>query len=171
VPEPGTINPTTEALVVGYGRVGRVVMQTLRRVGVEATAVDVDPTRLAVGQRLGDHVVYGDAADTRLLDQVGSASTRVVVVAVSRPDQAEAVVSAARAAFPQAFVLACAQDDSGPTLERLGANVVLTKTLELSLGLAEAALRRLDVPEEAANQALASGRRQTANPSGECQRP
>ena len=59
-------------------------MDTLRRAGVEATAVDIDPTRPAVGRRLGHRVLYGDAADPRLLDQVGSVGTRVVVVAVDR---------------------------------------------------------------------------------------
>ena len=140
VPEPTEIQPQADALVVGYGRVGRIVMETLRRAGVEAAAVDIDPARLAVGRRLGHHVIYGDAADLRLLDQIGSADTRVVVVAVDRPDRAEAAVSAARAAYPQALVLARAHDDdSRPKLKQLGASVVMTETLELSLGLAEAA--------------------------------
>ena len=88
------IQSQADALVVGYGRVGHIVMDTLRRAGVEATAVDIDPTRLAVGRRLGHRVLYGDAADPRLLDRVGSVGTRVVVVAVDRPDRAEAAVSA-----------------------------------------------------------------------------
>jgi glutathione-regulated potassium-efflux system protein KefB len=159
VPEPAEIQPRAEALVVGYGRVGGIVMETLRRAGVEATAVDIDPSRLGVGRRLGHRVIYGDAADPRLLDRVGSADTRVVVVALDRPDRAEAAVSAARAAYPRALVLARARDDDRrPKLERLGASVVLTETLELSLGLAGAALRRLEVPEEVASEALASSR-------------
>ncbi|HEX6013334.1 MAG TPA: NAD(P)-binding protein, partial [Geminicoccaceae bacterium] len=166
VPQPEDTQAPAGVLVVGYGRVGRIVMATLRRAGVEATAVDIDPSRLAVGRRLGHRVLYGDAADPRLLDQAGSPETRVVVVAVDRPDRAEAVVSAARAAYPRAPVLARAHDDDRrPKLERLGASVVLTETLELSLGLAEAALLRLDVPEEAVTEALASGRRQAADPT------
>ena len=158
--QPEEIRPGAEALVVGYGRVGRIVMDALRRAGVEATAVDIDPSRLAVGRRLGHRVIYGDAANSRLLDQIGTVGTRVVVVAVDRPDRAEAAVSAARAAYPQALVLARAQDDERrPKLKRLGASVVLTETLELGLGLAEATLQRLEVPEEVASEALASGRR------------
>ena len=107
-------------------------------------------------------MIYGDAANPRLLDQVGAVGTRVVVVAVDRPDRAEAAVSAARAAYPQALVLARAHDDDRrPKLERLGASVVLTETLELGLGLAEAAMRRLEVPEEVAREALTSGRTRT----------
>ena len=118
VPEPAEIQPQAEALVVGYGRVGRIVMDALRRTGVEATAVDIDPSRLAVGRRLGHRVIYGDAADSRLLDQIGTVGTRVVV-AVDRPDRAEAAVSAARAAYPQALVLARAHDDERrPKLKR-----------------------------------------------------
>ena len=70
VPEPAEIQPQAEALVVGYGRVGRIVMDMLRRAGVEATAVDIDPARPAVGRRLGHRVIYGDASDPRLLDRV-----------------------------------------------------------------------------------------------------
>jgi glutathione-regulated potassium-efflux system protein KefB len=167
-PEPEDTRAPAEALVVGYGRVGRTVMDTLRRAGVEAVAVDIDPSRLAVGRRLGHRVLYGDAADPRLLDRAGSPETRVVVVAVDRPDRAEAAVSAARAAYPEALVLARAHDnDRRPRLERLGAGAVLTETLELGLGLAAAALRRLEVPEEAAREALASCRRQDPYPTSE----
>jgi len=85
----------------------------------------------------------------------------VVVVAVDRPDRAEAAVSAARAAYPQALVVARAHDNARRSkLKQLGASVVVTETLELSLGLAEAALLRLDVSEEVAFKALASSRQQ-----------
>ena len=73
-------------------------------------------------------------------------------------------MSAARAAYPQALVVARAHDnDRRPKLKQLGASVVVTETLELGLGLAEAALLRLDVPEEVACEALASSRRQDPN--------
>jgi glutathione-regulated potassium-efflux system ancillary protein KefC len=166
VPEPSEVEPETAAVIVGYGRVGQTVMAALRCAGVEATAVDIDPTALAVGARLGHRVIYGDAADPRLLSRIGSADTRVVVVAVDRPDRAEAAVSAARAAYPNALVVARAHnDDRRPKLEQIGAGVVLTETLELSLSLAEAALLRLEVPAEAAIEALASSRLQA--PGGE----
>ena len=62
-------------------------------------------------------------------------------------------------------------DDRRPKLERLGASVVLTETLELGLGLAEAALRRLEVPEEAASEALTSGRQRVHGPNRPRQKP
>lgn len=162
-PEPNEAQPRTEAIVIGYGRVGRIVMEALRRGGARAVAVDLDLARLQVGRGLGHKVIYGDATDPRMLDRVGSVDTRVVVVAVDRPDRAEAAVSAARAAYPRALVLARAHDDDRrPKLTHLGASIVLTETLELSLGLAKAALQRLDVSQEAANEALANSRREAA---------
>ena len=114
-PEPTSeeVPPRSEALVVGYGRVGRIVMATLQRAGVVA---DRGPTSTRtvsrLGRRLGHRVVYGDAADPRLLDRVGSADTRVVVAAVSTgPIEPRPQVSAARTTYPQALMLARAHDD------------------------------------------------------------
>lgn len=158
--EPWSPAEPAQAVVVGYGRVGRLVVETLQRAGVAVTAVDLDPSRVQLGRRLGHQVVYGDAGDPRVLDSIAADTARVVIVAVDRPERAETAVSAARAAYPAALILARAHDnDRRPTLERLGASIVLTETLELSLGLAEAALGRLDVPEEAASEALDAIRR------------
>lgn len=165
VEEPLTLPEPARAVVVGYGRVGRLVVETLQRADVPVVALDLDPARLRLGRRLGHRVLYGDATDPRVLDGIAGETARVVVVAVDRPDQAEAAVSAARAACPHALVLARAHDDDRrPVLERLGASFVLTETRELSLGLAEAALGRLDVPEEAAAAALEATRRAGGGP-------
>jgi Arm DNA-binding domain len=105
-------------------------------------------------------------AEAARAKSLGKIIEKYLVDAEKRLRPAEAAVSAARAAYPQAFVLARAHDDDRrPKLEQLGASVVLTETLELSLGLAGAALLQLDVPEEVASEALASGRRQSADPT------
>ena len=105
------------------------------------------------------------------LMMLGAAMGDTVTISATG-DGAEAAVSAARAAYPKALVLARAHDDDRrPKLERLGASVVLTETLELGLGLAEAAMRRLEVPEEVAREALTSGRNQDPYPASGLQQP
>lgn len=153
--EPDLAVALTQALVVGYGRVGSAVVDALQRAGVSVMAIDLDPGRLQAGRQNGHRVAYGDAADPRVVARIATEETRVVVVAVDRPERAEAAVSAARAACPNALVLARAHDDDRcPKLQHLGASIVLTETTELSLGLAEAALDRLDVPQETAMSVL-----------------
>ena len=62
------------AIVVGYGRVGKVVCALLREHGVPYIAADSDAPTVTRDRRNGHDVYYGDAADPRFLETCGLAA-------------------------------------------------------------------------------------------------
>ena len=95
-----------------------------------------------------------------MLRSVGAESAAALVVTLDRPAAAERLVAAARPLYPELAIVARGHDaDVSARLRSLGASVVVPETLELSLIIAEAVLRRLDVPEDVVEDAAELVRR------------
>src|SRR5271163_509958 len=66
-------------VICGFGRVGQNIARVLEQTGFEYIALDTDPRRIRLGRQAGDPVVYGDAAQTKMLENVGVAHASVVL--------------------------------------------------------------------------------------------
>lgn len=143
-PEP---SETARVLVIGYGRVGRLVGEMLGRHQVEWVAVDRNAQEVDSGRRAGEPVFFGDAARPEFLERLGLASARALVVTMDSPEGAEAVVAAARALRPDLTIVARARDARhAQRLYELGASDVAPETIEASLQLSEAVLVDIGAP-------------------------
>ena len=92
------------ALVVGYGRFGQTVAQTLIAGGVSVTLIDTDVEMIDVAQEFGAKVYFGDGTRLDLLRQAGAAEVELILFCIDR-DQAEPdLVDAVHEAFPQAAI-------------------------------------------------------------------
>src|SRR5258707_10166871 len=105
-------NPLTEAMrheqvtlaaaerdhvvICGFGRVGQNIARVLEQAGFEYIALDVDPYRIRTGRQAGDPVVYGDAGQGKVLENVGLARASVVVITLAHPDGALRIFRAIR---------------------------------------------------------------------------
>jgi CPA2 family monovalent cation:H+ antiporter-2 len=134
-------------LVIGYGRVGRLVGEMLSRSRIDWVAVDRNPGEAESGRRGGQAVFFGDAARPEFLQRLGLATARAVVVTMDAPDAAEAVVQAARDQRPDLVIVARARDARhAQRLYDLGATDVVPETVEASLQLAEAVMVDVGIP-------------------------
>jgi CPA2 family monovalent cation:H+ antiporter-2 len=134
-------------LVIGYGRVGRLVGEMLSRHQIDWVAVDRNPHAAEAGGRGGRQVFFGDAARGEFLRRLGVANARALVVTMDEPDGAEAVVAAARTLRPDLTIIARARDSRhAQRLYELGATDVAPETIEASLQLSEAVLVDIGVP-------------------------
>ncbi len=134
-------------LVVGYGRVGRLVGEMLSRHDIDWVAVDRNARESEAGRRAGHQVFFGDAARPEFLRRLGLASARALVVTMDAPEGAEAVVIAARELRPDLAIVARARDARhAARLYELGATDVVPETVEASLQLSEAVLIDIGVP-------------------------
>ncbi|MBO9707080.1 MAG: cation:proton antiporter [Caulobacter sp.] len=134
-------------LVVGYGRVGRLVGDMLDRHDLPWIAIDRDPGFVQQGRRNGHLVYYGDASRVELLERCGLDHAKAVVVTMDSPDAAEAVVAAARGHRPDLTIVARARDARhAARLYDLGASDAVPETIEASLQLSEAVLVDIGVP-------------------------
>ncbi|MBO9558162.1 MAG: cation:proton antiporter [Caulobacter sp.] len=139
--------PRGRVLVVGYGRVGRLVGDMLDRHELPWIAIDRDPGFVQQGRRNGHRVYFGDASRVELLERCGLDYAKAVVVTMDSPEAAEAVVATARGHRPDLTIVARARDARhAARLYELGATDAVPETIEASLQLSEAVLVDIGVP-------------------------
>ncbi|GLS23350.1 potassium transporter TrkA [Labrys miyagiensis] len=135
------------AIVVGYGRVGRLVAEMLAEHKIAYLAVDADARAVARWRGEKKPVYWGDATNAGFLERCGLAEASALVVTIDQPRQIEAVVAAARAMRPDLVIVARSRDaDHASKLYALGVTDAVPETIEASLQLSEAALAGLGVP-------------------------
>ncbi|MGB6542404.1 MAG: cation:proton antiporter [Xanthobacteraceae bacterium] len=144
----------SHAIVVGYGRVGKVVCALLKEHGIAYIAADLDAAAVTRDRRDGHDVYYGDASDQQFLEACGLASATGVIITIHTRKLIDDVVEHVRAMRPDILIVSRARDaDHARHLYALGATDAVPETIEASLQLSEAALVGLGV---AAGPAIAS---------------
>jgi CPA2 family monovalent cation:H+ antiporter-2 len=107
----------------------------------------VDPRRIRLGRQVGDPVVYGDAGQMRVLQNVGVAHASVVVITFANPDVALRILRAVRELRTDVPILVRTQDDTKlEELQAAGATEVVPETFEASLMLLSHLLLLMKVP-------------------------
>lgn len=145
--DPARAGPAEQVLVVGYGRVGKLVCDMLERHNLSWIAVERDARLVEQARRDGRRIYYGDASRLELLERCGLDTARAVVVTMDAPEAAEAVVAAVRGARPGLSIVARARDARhAARLYELGASDAVPETIEASLQLSEAVLVDIGVP-------------------------
>lgn len=135
-----------QAIVVGYGRVGKVVCALLRQHGISYIVANSDAATVTRDRREGHDVFYGDAADPRFLEACGLATAVGVIITIHTARVIDEVVAHVRAARPDILIVSRARDESHARhLYSLGATDAVPETIEASLQLSEAALVGLGV--------------------------
>ena len=134
-------------LIAGYGRVGRLVGEMLRRHDIAWVAVEQDPRLVEAGRRAGEVLFYGDAGRSDFLARCGLGDAPALVVTMDDPDGAETIVAVARVLRPDLTIVARARDARhAQRLYDLGATDAVPETVEASLQLSEALLVEIGVP-------------------------
>lgn len=113
-----TIEQRHPVIVAGFGRFGQVVVRLLHGMGFETTVVDHDPNQIELVRRFGYRAYYGDATRPDLLEAAGAAEARLFIVAVDRPETAQAIVAEVRHRYPHLKVLARARTNRGVRVPR-----------------------------------------------------
>ena len=156
-------NPLTEAMrqeritlaaadrehvvICGFGRVGQNIARVLEQTGFEYIALDVDPYRIRTGRQVGDPVVYGDAGQIKVLENVGVAHASVVVITFANPEVALRILRSVRELRSDVPILVRTQDDSKlEQLQAAGATEVVPETFEASLMLLSHLLLLVKLP-------------------------
>ncbi|BBO03142.1 MULTISPECIES: cation:proton antiporter domain-containing protein [Bradyrhizobium] len=143
-----------QAIVVGYGRVGKVVCSLLTSHGLNYIAVDHEAVAVARDRRDGHKVYFGDATELGFLEACGLMQTTGVIITIQSRPAIDAVVERIRAVRPDVLIVSRARDaDHARHLYAIGATDAVPETIEASLQLSEAALVGLGV---AVGNAIAS---------------
>jgi CPA2 family monovalent cation:H+ antiporter-2 len=146
--EPDESAPSDRRVViVGYGRVGRLVGEMLTRHEIPWVGADQDARLVEAGRRSGDAIYFGDASRADFLVRCGLADAPALVVTMDNPEGAEAIVAVARELRPDLIIVARARDARhAARLYELGATDAVPETVEASLQLSEAVLVDIGIP-------------------------
>jgi CPA2 family monovalent cation:H+ antiporter-2 len=140
-------DPAKHVIVVGYGRVGKVVCSLLKTHDVAYTATDHDPEVVIKERRLGAEVYYGDATRIEFLKACGIMEASGLIVTIHTQLVTSEIVFEARKLRPDLVIVARARDaDHAQHLYSLGVTDAVPETVEASLQLSEAALVGLGIP-------------------------
>lgn len=148
IPGPGEQTATTLAdhdVLIGYGRVGRIVGDGLLEAGRPVLVFDDREDSMERARAAGAEVIEGNAADPQVLALGNIAGARRLFVTVPEAFEAGQVVEQARALNPDLEIVARAHSDATVEhLSRLGANLTVMGEREIARRMLEAAL-----PEDA----------------------
>lgn len=142
VPEPSEEDEDeVRTIIVGGGRVGRLVADMLRAHEQPYVMLDSDPDLIDSAKRGGYRAAFGDAARGDTLTRLGVEKAPAVVLTMDEPVLAQRLVSKLRDDYPDLLIVARARDtDHAAALYRAGASHAVPENLESSLQLSEAVL-------------------------------
>jgi len=146
-PPPPADTLNNHVIIVGCGRVGRHIAETLGRIKIPRIVVEADPQRLVRLRELGVPVLYGDAANSEILEHAALSRARALVITL--PDDAAAimVVMTARSEAPNLRIIARASTwDGAARLLKAGANDIVRPELEGGIEIVRRTLIDLDIP-------------------------
>ena len=134
-------------VICGFGRVGQNIARVLEQTGFEYIALDLDTYRVREGRQAGDPVMYGDAGQLEVLQNVGLARARCVVITFANPAVSLRILRTVRGLRGDVPVLVRTQDDLRlEELQAAGATEVVPETFEASLMLLSHLLLLLKLP-------------------------
>jgi voltage-gated potassium channel len=129
-------------IICGYGRIGRIIAQQLRRQSVPIVIVERDADRLQAAVDDGSLAVEGDATREEMLKRVGIERARGLIAAVGTDAENVYTVLSARVMRPDLFIVGRAEtEDATLKLKRAGADRVVSPYQIGAVQMAQTALR------------------------------
>lgn len=128
-------------VIIGFGRVGRLVAEMLTAHGRRYLAVDSSIDTVSACRKEGIPIVYGDVARPEFIDRLKLGHATALVLTMDDPVLSVRVTKKVRAWCPDLTIVARARDPAhAAELYRAGATDAVPETLESSLQLSEAVL-------------------------------
>lgn len=138
-------------VIVGSGRVGRHISEALQRREVARLVVEADPHVMSKLVELKVPVLFGDAANSEILEHAALEHARLLVITVSDDVSALMIVHNAKEHAPDVPILARASTWEGAQrLRKAGVQQVVRPELEGGVEMARQTLLDLHFSHEAA---------------------
>jgi CPA2 family monovalent cation:H+ antiporter-2 len=133
-------------VVIGYGRVGKLVAEMLARHDRAFSVIDADVDAVARGRADGVPIAFGDVSRLPMLDRLELGDARAVVLTMDNAVQLVRTTAAIRRLHPDLPIISRARETRhAAELYRAGATEAVPETLEASLQLSGAALVEIGV--------------------------
>ena len=147
-------------LIIGFGRFGQVMSQSLLARDVDVTIIDTDIEMIQSAAEFGFKVYYGDGTRLDVLHASGARTARAIAICIDDREAADRIVQLARHEFTQAKLLVRSFDrEHSLSLVNAGVDFQIRETFESAVQFGAAVLRELDVPEQDADAIATQVRR------------
>jgi CPA2 family monovalent cation:H+ antiporter-2 len=134
-------------LIIGFGRVGRLVAEMLAEHDRPYVAVDADIDCVTAAHAEGFDIVFGDAARPELHERLDLANAAALVLTMDDPVLIVRLAERLRAEHPKLPIVARARDTAhAARLYKAGVTDAVPEALEASLQLSEALLVDIGLP-------------------------
>lgn len=148
-------------VVAGYGRAGRALARVLHGSGIPFAIVTLSPDGAAEAEARGLPVLRGDYHKRHILERLGLARAKLLVIPDDEAQVARRVVAVARSLAPTTRIVArAATREEAESLEAAGADRAFAADLETIVGLFDDVLRSYRVEPEVLVDHEATLRRQ-----------
>ncbi len=139
-----TLDLSHHVIISGYGRVGHTVGRLLEVENIPYVAIDMDSFLVARERKSGAPVYYGDTARVHVLNALGIARARAVIITHSDTRVALQTIASIREINRDLPIVARAKNiEKVLKLETAGANLAVAEMFETSLQLGGALLKLL----------------------------
>lgn len=134
-------------VVMGFGRVGRLIADMLTVHGAPWLGIDTDPRIVKAARGEGLPVLFGNVDSETAIERLGLDKARAMILTMDEPVLGVRMVKKLRANHPDLPIIVRARDSShAAELYKAGASHAVPETLESSLQLSEAVLVDLGFP-------------------------
>jgi len=139
-------------LIIGFGRFGQVMSQSLLASRVDVTIIDSDIKMIKNAEKIGFKVYYGDGARLDILHASGAGNAQAIAVCIDDQKAANQIVMLIKHEFPFAKVLVRAYDrEHSLQLVKADVDFQIRETFESALLFGEATLKAVGVNQDDAS--------------------
>ena len=136
-----------QVVILGFGRVGRMVADMLTAHSKDYLAIDSDSDAVSSARKEGYDVLFGDVGRPELFDRLRERQPVAFILTMDNPVLVKRIAKRLRRTFRDLPIVARARDTAhAAELYKAGVTDAVPETLEASLQLSEAALVDLGVP-------------------------
>jgi len=131
-------------IIAGYGRIGAAVAERMKKAGIPWVATDSDPNNVNRARRAGLPVYYGDAGRIEVMEALGLADAKAMVIAINDAEKAVQLVALVHYVLPETLILSRAFDEEhAQELRDAGANLTIPEPSSIGDTMAESLLKAL----------------------------
>jgi CPA2 family monovalent cation:H+ antiporter-2 len=142
-------------IIAGYGFAGRQLARSLRSCDLSYLVVDLNVENVRLAIRDGVAAFFGDVTSPEVLDHLGVARARELVMTVNDPDAARRAVILARSLSPKIRIIArAAYLEDKPRLLEAGADEVVAAEVEAAVEITYLILKNHDADAGTLNNLL-----------------
>lgn len=152
---PGEEPLAGHVILVGYGRVGRTIADTLTTQGIEFVVIESDRSAVKAARRNGVRAIWGDAARPAIFAHASPETARLLILAAPGAYQARQVLDIARRVNPSLDTVVRTHSSAEQEyLDRMGVGRTVLGERETALAMSHYALVSMGQTDDQADAAV-----------------